>query len=338
MTEVLDVHAHAMPLPVLHWLAGRGLADLTGLDEGIVRLDRRVSGLASDTAPIPCPPEQYDIDARLARMNREGVGRQAISLPPFLTCSTAPETSLVREVVRAGNDALAEFAALAPGRLVALGSAPVGVPFAAEEARRCLDELGMSGIACGTQGNARELDHSVNDDLWSMLAARRTFTFVHPSSAPGIERMPDLWLPQLAGYPMETALAAARLVLSGVLDHHDLTLCLAHGGGCLPSLRGRLTMGWERKPQARRAKTPPSDRIDAFYYDTAVFSTAQLRQLIAQVGADHVMVGTDFPFDLADTDPGATLRELRLDASESALIRHRNAERVLGLPDLTHTA
>ncbi|MET9294661.1 amidohydrolase family protein [Streptomyces sp. NPDC003077] len=327
-----DIHAHAMPLPLLERLAARGLADLTGLPEGVLRLDPRVSGLADDRAPIPCPPEQYDIAARLARMDREEVGRQAVSLPPFLTCATAEDARLVREVVRAGNDALAEFTAQAPDRLTALGGAPVGFPFAADEARRCLDELGTPGIACGTQGQRRELDDPVNEDLWSLLAARRVLTFVHPSSAPGLDRMTDLWLPQLVGYPMETALAAARLVLGGVLDRHDLVLCLAHGGGCLPALSGRLTLGWGRKPQARRTAVAPATRIDAFYYDTAVFSAPILRDLVDRVGADHVLLGTDTPFDLADTTPLATVRALGLGEEESRLILHGNAERALHAP------
>ncbi|NLU71020.1 amidohydrolase family protein [Streptomyces sp. HNM0574] len=332
MHTAFDIHAHAMPLPLLERLAARGLADLAALPEGVLRLDHRISGLADDRAPIPCPPEQYDTAARLARMDREQVGRQAVSLPPFLTCATAEDEALALDVVRAGNDALAEFTARAPDRLTALGTAPAGFEGAAREAARCLDELGTPGIACGTQGRRRELDHPVNEDLWALLAARRTFTFVHPSSAPGLDRMGDLWLPQLAGYPMETALAASRLVLGGLLDRHELTLCLAHGGGCLPSLRGRLTLGWERKPQARRSRVAPAERIDAFYYDTAVFSAPLLRELVDRVGADHVLLGTDTPFDLADTTPLATVRALGLGARATASILHGNAERALGAP------
>lgn len=328
-SRAVDVHAHAMPLAVLTWLAGRGLADLTELRHGVVRLDERISGLPSRT-PLPCPAEQFDVPARLARMDREGVRRQALSLPPFLTCSTARDARLVREVVTVGNDALADLAAEAPDRLLTLATAPVGTEFAADEVERCLRDLGTAGISSGTQGLGRELDDPVNEPLWEVLAARRVFSLLHPSGNPAGRRLADYWLPQLVGYPTETALAGSRLALGGVLERHDLALCLAHGGGCLPALRGRLTLGWRRKPQAAvRTGQSPADSLAGLYYDTAVFDTALLRHLVDQVGADHVLLGTDSPFDLADTRPLDTVASLGLDAATARLITHQNAERLL---------
>src|SRR6185312_7211311 len=97
---------------------------------------------------------------------------------------------------------------------------------------------------------------------------RSTFVFLHPSGVPDPHRQADFWLPQLVGYPMETALAVARLVFGRVLERHPLTLCLAHGGGCLPALRGRLDLGWERKEVARTTAVRPSEFTDRLYYDT----------------------------------------------------------------------
>ena len=181
--------------------------------------------------------------------------------------------------------------ALAPGRLVGLGSVPLGWPDAAEEARRCLDDLGMAGIAIGTQGGGRDLDDPVNEELWALLAERGVLVFMHPSGVPDAHRQRDFYLAQLVGYPMETALAVARLSFGGVLERHDLTLCLAHGGGCLPSLRGRMDMGWRAKDVARTTPAPPSAYADRLYYDTATFSTPLLARLVEDVGADHVLLG-----------------------------------------------
>jgi aminocarboxymuconate-semialdehyde decarboxylase len=327
-----DVHAHAMPLPVLRSLADRGLADLSALPSGVVRLDHRVSGLGQDDVPIPCPPEQYDITARLARMDREGVARQAVSLPPFLTCSTTRHEVFVREIVTAGNDALAAFCAAAPDRLTPLGTVPIGSRAAAAEAERCLGELDMPGLACGTRGMGRECDHPVNDPLWELLGRTKVFTLLHPSTAPALDRLGDYWLPQLVGYPMETALAVSRLLLGGTLERHEPVLCLAHGGGCLPALRGRLDLGWHTKPVARHTRRPPRHGLDALYYDTAVFSTSQLTSLVADVGPGHVLLGTDSPFDLSDTTPLRTVGDLGLPADHAALILHRNATRLLHRP------
>lgn len=158
------------------------------------------------------------------------------------------------------------------------------------------------------------------------------FTFLHPSAVPAPARMKDYWFPQLLGYPMETAIATSRLIFSGTMERHPFPLCLAHGGGCVPSVRPRLTMGWERKPVARTTERPPNELFNQLYYDTAVFDRVALSRLIEDVGPDHVLVGTDFPFDLADRDPVASVAAVSLadDARQSVL--GRTAARLLGLP------
>jgi aminocarboxymuconate-semialdehyde decarboxylase len=328
---VLDVHAHAMPMPLLAWLQGSGLADLSELGAGIVRLDPAVSGVGPG-APLPLAVSQHDPGTRLSEMDAMGVGRHAVSMPPFLFCSTAKDRELAESVVRRGNDELAGYVAEAPDRLLALGSVPLGWPGGAQEALRCLDDLGMAGIAIGTRGAGRDLDDPVNDPLWGLLAERNTFVFMHPSGVPDVHRQRDFWLPQLVGYPMETALAVARLVFGGVLERFDLTLCLAHGGGCLPSLRGRMDMGWERKDVAHTTPRPPSDYTRRLYYDTAVFSTPLLARLVEDYGPDHVLLGTDHPFELGDPDPVGTVRALGLDEAASRAVLGESAAALLKLP------
>nr|WP_239022335.1 amidohydrolase family protein [Raineyella fluvialis] len=156
--------------------------------------------------------------------------------------------------------------------------------------------------------------------LVGLLSGRRTFVFLHPSGVPDPTRMGDFWFPQLLGYPMETAIAAARLAFGGVLERTPLVLCLAHGGGCLGDLRSRLDMGWERKPVAHTTSVPPSQLFDQLYYDTAVFEPAALRHLVATVGAEHVLLGTDHPFDLAEKDPVGFVRSAGLGAEETEAI------------------
>ena len=328
--SALDVHAHAMPMPLLQRLADRGLADLDGMPEGIVRLDPRVSGVGP-RAPLPLARSQYDVDMRLSEMDGVGVHRHAVSLPPFLFCSTADDQRFVAQIVAQGNDELATYVADAPDRLLGLGSVPLGWPGAAEEARRALDDLGLAGIAIGSRGGGRDLDDPVNDEVWALLSERRTFVFLHPSGVPDPHRQADFWLPQLVGYPMETALAVARLVFGRVLERFPLHLCLAHGGGCLPALRGRLDMGWERKDVAHTTAIKPSEFTDRLYYDTAVFSQTLLRRLVDDVGAEHVMLGTDHPFELGDRTPLETVRGLGLDHAATRAILWDNAAAALGL-------
>jgi aminocarboxymuconate-semialdehyde decarboxylase len=341
--RVLDVHTHAMPMPLLRWLADRGMADLTGVPEGTVRLDPAVSGVAPDT-PVPLAVSQYDPAVRLAEMDAAGVSHHAVSLPPFLFASTAPDDRLVADVVRRGNDELAGYVAAAPDRLVALGSVPLGRPGAAAEAISCLDERGMAGIVIGSQGGGQsggqsggqggggDLDDPVNDELWSVLADRSVFVFLHPSGVPDASRLRDFYLSQLLGYPMETAIAVARLVFGGVLEKYPLRLCLAHGGGCLPAVRGRLDLGWSRKPVARTTRQPPSELTGRLYYDTAVFSPVLLARLVEDVGADHVLLGTDQPFELADRAPVQTVGAAGLAEPATRAILWDTAAALLGVP------
>ena len=329
--HAIDVHAHAMPLPLLSRLADRSLADLDGVPDGIVRLDPRVSGVGP-WAPLPLARSQYDVAVRLSEMDGAGVERHAVSLPPFLFASTSDDRQFVSDVVRPGNDELAVYVADSPDRLLGLGSVPLGFPDAAEEARRCLDELGLAGIAIGSRGGGRDLDDPVNGELWALLAERGTFVFLHPSGVPDPKRVGDWYMPQLVGYPAETAIAIARMVFSGTLERHPIHLCLAHGGGCLPALRGRMDMGWERKEVARTTPLPPSAYADRLYYDTAVFNTTLLRRLVEDVGAEHVMMGTDHPFELADFTPVETVQALGLDDDATRAILWDNAARLLGLP------
>jgi aminocarboxymuconate-semialdehyde decarboxylase len=325
----VDVHGHAMPWGVLRWLEEGGLADLSGADEGVVRIDSVVSGVGPG-APLPLPPSMTDAALRVSELDALGLAAQAISLPPFLMASRSVDAELVREVARRGNDALAEYCAH-DDRLIALGIVPLGFEGAADEARRCLDELGMAGVAIGSRGAGVDLDHAANDELWDLLGERRAFVLLHPSATPDPARMADFWFPQLVGYPMETAIAAARLVFSGTLDHRPFALCLAHGGGCLPALRGRLDMGWERKPQAHTIDRAPSEVFRELYYDSAVFDPVLLARLVEDVGASQVLLGTDHPFDLAEKDPVGFIGSTRLTADECHAVLEANARRLLHL-------
>jgi len=329
-TPAVDVHAHAMPLPLLRRLQDRGLAELADVSPAVVRLDPRVSGIAAGV-PLPLARSQYEVSDRLIEMDQAGTSHHAVSLPPFLFCSTADDQGFVTEIVAQGNEELADYVAQAPGRLIGLGAVPLGWPGAAAEAERCLDELGMAGISIGSQGAGRDLDDPVNEDLWALLAERGVLTFLHPSGVPDARRQRDFYLAQLVGYPMETALAVARLIFGGVLERHEITLCLAHGGGCLPALRGRMDKGWHSKDVAHTTRLPPSAFADRLYYDTATFSTPLLSRLIEDVGAGHVLLGSDFPFELADHTPRASVAALRLDAPSARAIEWDNAAKLLGL-------
>ena len=133
---------------------------------------------------------------------------------------------------------------------------------------------------------------------------------------------------------METTLAAAHLVLSGVMTRHPrLRVLLAHGGGAIVALAGRLRHGQQQIAAAGPPSAAPEQAADAvirrFLFDTVTHDARLLADLIAYVGADRVLLGSDYPFDMADPDPVATVRRAGLDADDRAAVLHRNAEREL---------
>ena len=219
-----------------------------------------------------------------------------------------------------------------------LGSIPLGFPDAANEALRCLDDLGFPGVAIGTRGGGKELDDPVHEDLWALLAQRNAFIFVHPSGVPDAHRQRDFYLPQLVGYPAETAISIARMIYGGVFERFDLSMCLAHGGGCLPWLRGRLDLGWQRKDVAHTTQLRPSEFCKRLYYDTAVFDTTLLSHLVSDMGVDRVLLGTDHPFELGDTDPVTTVRSLGLGADATEAILWHTADSLLRTQPTVHSA
>ena len=330
MSPAIDVHAHVMPLGILEHLQWQGRADLSELSQGRLRIDQEISGVAAGNV-IPFVPEHTDPTARRVAREQAGVTAEAVSVPPFLFASESRDLDLVIDLARACNDALHEYVAAAGPEVHPLYFVPVGHPEAVTEARRCVEELGGAGVTIGTYGMGVELDAPVNEELWTYLAERSVFTSLHPSRASGAERLRDYHLLQLFGYPVETALAASRLIFSEVLDRHDLTICLAHGGGCLLGLGPRLDLGWQRKAVSRTSEHPPRGYLERFCYDTAVFDRRALAELVHQVGVGRVLLGTDYPFDLADTDPLESIRALELAPEDTAAIAGGNATRLLAL-------
>ncbi|GAA2680350.1 amidohydrolase family protein [Streptomyces aculeolatus] len=325
---VIDIHTHAMPLPLLRALEREGRADLSRAGDRVLTLDPALCGLPAG-APVPLPPEQYAMDHRLALLDASGVDHHVVAAPPFLFASQATDDALALELARRSNDALAEFAAESGGRLHGLATVPVGHPGAAAELTRALDELGLVGATMGTFGAGRELDDPVNEDLWTVLAARRCFTLLHPSRVSERDRLADYHLVQLLGYPLETALAVSRLIFGGVLERHELTLCLAHGGGCAHAVGARLDLGWHRKPVARVVGSEPTEFLRRLLYDTAVFDVRTIARLVEDVTARNVLLGTDTPFDLMDDRPLETVRRIGLDAADEAAILGGNAAALL---------
>lgn len=237
-----------------------------------------------------------------------------------------------RTACRVQNRALAEIVAADPRRFSALGCLPLQGPV---EAARDLPGLlsdGLAGVELSASVGGLFLGDDSLEPFWAAAEETRALVFVHPTTR-GLA-MPvfdEYYLWNSVANPVETATAAAHLVMAGVLERHpDLHLLLAHGGGALGALRGRLEHAFRAVPAAAsRLREPPSHSIRHLYFDTVTHGTEELRRLVDDAGADHVLLGSDRPFDMGEPDPVAAVRALGLPSDQEEAVLGGNATRLL---------
>jgi aminocarboxymuconate-semialdehyde decarboxylase len=331
MTRVpaIDIHAHYFPEAFLRVLEQEGPAFGVTLD----RSDPAGPGIKVGPAlGGALRREFYDLGARLKEMNRAKVAVHALSLTfPMVYWASAP---LGAELARVVNDAMSAAHVAHPDRFVGLATLPLQEPkLAADEVDRAARLRGIRGIYLGTNVNGRELDDPAFLPVWERITALGLPAFLHPLNVIGAERLAAYYLGNLLGNPFDTAVAASRLIFGGVLDRFPrLAVCLPHAGGALPYLIGRLDRGQNVRRELAHARRPPSAYLRRFTYDTISFSAAALRYLIDLVGADRVMIGSDYCFDMGYERPVEVVTRLaRLSRADQGKILGGNAATQLKL-------
>jgi aminocarboxymuconate-semialdehyde decarboxylase len=279
-------------------------------------------------------PKMDSVDERLADMDRMGIDIQALSVPPYQFYYWAdPETG--RAAARQLNEYLVATAAKAPDRFVALGTVPLQEPeMAVAELERCMRELGMRGVEILTHVEGTELSRAGLDPFFARAEELGALIFIHPDGFTHGERFQEHYFLNLVGHPIENSLAIGHLVFDGVLDRYPgLKVCIAHGGGYAPAYAGRFDHGWHARPDCRQhIDRPPSEYMKQLYFDSVVFEPDQLEFLIRKYGADHILLGTDYPYDMGEGDPvGLIARTGGLSEEERAAVGGLNAARLLGI-------
>jgi aminocarboxymuconate-semialdehyde decarboxylase len=274
----------------------------------------------------------WDPERRLRDMDAQGIDIQVLSpIPVTFAYQCGAQATL--ELAQFQNDELAQAVSVAPRRFIGLGTVPLQEPeLAAAEVRRAVANLGLAGVEIGTQVEGKNLDDPALEPFWHACLEVKAAIFVHPEAVLAPERTSKYHLRFSMGYTSETGIAAASVVMSGLLDRHpELRLCFAHGGGTFPWLLPRLDQTWHVF-EAVRAVTAkkPSESARLLSYDTLVFDSMNLRLLIDRLGADRLIMGTDYPFPLGETLPGAVIDALEgISQEERAGMRGQNAWRFL---------
>jgi len=275
-------------------------------------------------------------EARIEHMDRMGIDVQGLAtfVSEYFYWAPGPAAA---ESARIQNDNLAAAVAAHPDRFVAMGATvPLqDVDLAIAEMDRAVDDLGFHGLQIGGTIDGRNLDEARFRPFWAAVEAKGIPVILHPSGYPESERFTDYFLVNCIGNPLETMVAATRMIFSGLFEEHpDLKLVLLHGGGYLPFYSSRADHTWEVRPETKVGipDHSPSHYMRKLFYDTMVFQPLYLAHLVEVVGADRVMLGTDFPFDMGETDPiGLIDATDSLTETDRAALKGGNAARVFGL-------
>lgn len=326
---VVDVHAHVIVPevtreaalvepwgPSVRWENGRQVVEFGG------RAIRSVLG------------EFVRVERIVEQEAQRGIDHVVLSPWVQLLPYQLPVKEALR-VCRVQNEGLSRAAQAHPGRVSAVGALPLQDPeLSARELGELLSLPGLRGVEVAASVAGTYLGDDRFEPFWEAAEALGAVVFVHPTTRGfDLPVFEDYYLWNTVGNPLETAATAAHLVMAGVLERHTaLRVVLAHGGGAVLAVRGRLRHAHRFQPQARsRLSEPPDRSLRRFHYDTVTHDPDLLRQLVAYVGPDHVLLGSDHPFDMGSDRPVEEVRALGLDRDDEALVLGGNAARLFGL-------
>jgi aminocarboxymuconate-semialdehyde decarboxylase len=274
------------------------------------------------------------IEVRLKDMDRMGIDIQAVSPAPNQTYYwTDPGEGA--ELARMVNERLARIVAKWPERFVALGTVPLqDASLAVSELEHCVKKLGLRGVEINPSVNGMDLTDSrlSLEKFFAKAQELDIVIFMHPIGFTQGERLMDHYLNNVIGNPLETTVAASHLIFDGVMERHPkLKVVLPHAGGYLAHYWARMDHAWKARPDCRTViKKKPSSYLEKFYFDTLTFDPGMLGQLVERFGADHVLLGTDYPYDMGVEDPvGFMEKTAKLTALDRTRIMGANAARLL---------
>jgi aminocarboxymuconate-semialdehyde decarboxylase len=280
-------------------------------------------------------PKLSNIEMRLRDMDRMGIDIQAVSPAPNQTYYWT-EPSLGAELARMVNERIAQIVGRWPERFVGLGTVPLQDPdLAVSELNHCVKTLGLRGVEINGNVNGMDLtDGRLSlHRFFSRVQELDVIIFIHPTGFTQGERLLDHYFNNVIGNPLETTVAASHLIFDGVMERYPrLKVVLPHGGGFLAHYWERMNHAWRARPDCRTViKKKPTTYLDKFYFDTLVFDPAMLRNLVDRYGAEHVLLGTDYPYDMGVEDPVGFVRGAQLTRADKERIMGGNASKLLKL-------
>ncbi len=333
-SKVVDMHCHYLNPAVNAKTAHLNAAqyDPTVIFANALTNETNVKQMSSRAAKLT------GVTERLQDMDRMGVDIQAVCPAPyhfFYFTEAAYGAELARQV----NEGIAQIVADTPDRFVGMGSVPLqDAELAIRELEYCVKKLGMRGIEICTNVNGKNLtDPSLGlDKFFARCEALGVVVFMHPLGYTQADRLTNHYFNNVIGNPLDSTVAVSHLIFDGVLARYPkLKFVVAHGGGFIAHYWARMDHAWRARPDCRTViKKPPSSYLEKFYFDSITFDPLMLKLLVDRFGADHVVLGTDYPYDMGEDDPlGLMAAVKRLSKADRELIQGGNAARLLKIRD-----
>jgi aminocarboxymuconate-semialdehyde decarboxylase len=279
-------------------------------------------------------PKLMGIEERLQDMDRMGVDIQAVCPAPYHYFYFT-EPKLGAELARDVNHGIADLVAKHPDRFVGLGTVPLqNAELAVKELEYCVKKLGMRGVEICTNVNGMNLtDPRLGlEKFFAKANELGTVLFMHPLGYTQGERLTNHYFNNVIGNPLETTVAVSHLIFDGVVARNPkIKFIAAHGGGFIAHYWARMDHAWQARPDTRTViKKKPSSYLEKFYFDTITFDPRMLKNLIDRYGADHVLLGTDYPYDMGEDDPLGLIASVKgLPATQRRMIEGLNAMKLL---------
>lgn len=274
------------------------------------------------------------IDRRLSHLDRMGIDIQVVAPAPN-QCYHTIDPIIAEQAHRLANDGVAEFCLRRPDRFVGLGVVTLQEPeIAVRELDYVMSRLKLKGVEILTNVDGQELSDPKFRPFFAKAEQTGAFIMMHPSGFTHGHRLTHYYLNNVLGNPLDTTLALHNLIFSGTLARFpELKLLAVHGGGYLPSYSGRIDHAWgARRDSHADLPLPPTTYLRQVYLDTIVFTYHQLAYLIGLFGPDRILMGTDYPFDMAEYNPIGHVAGIEgMDDTTLAKIAGGNAARILGL-------
>jgi aminocarboxymuconate-semialdehyde decarboxylase len=326
--RTIDTHTHVLTQETAVLLTKAGVkVTITPDNAESAALD--VSGVVYR----PFPTGGFDVARRLRDMDVMGVDVQVLSATPQ-TYLYNQDASLGATAAAIQNDQIAKLVKENPQRFMGIATLPMQSPEkAADELRRAMTKLGLRGTMFASNIMGKNLDDPGFEPVWTAAEELGAFVFIHPNNVAGADRMKSYYLNNLIGNPLDTTIGAACLYFGGVMDRHPkLTVVLAHGGGFTPYQAARWEHGWQVRPEPKKnVSRQPVDIAKRFYYDTILHSAPVLEFMIGHVGADRVVLGSDYPYDMGMMDCVKHVRSLKISDTDKAAILSGRAQSLLAV-------